>query len=225
MNIDPGLLADSAVQMVNTMVWDIVNYLPNLVYAIVLLLVGYIVSGIIVNFIMRILNYLKFEKILQNYKVEDALGGNEISPILGSAIKLCILLLFIKEAVIALNLPAVAGFITSVILFAPALIGVGLLVIATAIIGEWIKESVLDMHKFYMQKTVAEVLKWGIVAISMVVALETIGFQMAFVREVFSTLLQGLVYGFAIAVGLAFGLGGQKDAQDMIKKARKAIKI
>ena len=225
MDIDPNMIMSEFSQILNLMIQDAVRYIPNMIWAVILLIVGYILSKVVASVVSKLFGYLKVEDVLRKYKVEDALGGNEVTSFLVAATKLYVLLLFIKEAVIALNLPSVAGFITSAITFAPAFIGVGLLIVATAIIGEWVRESILSMHKFYMQKTIAEILKWGIVFVSVVVSLETVGFEMGFAKEVFNKLLEGLVYGFALAVGLAFGLGGQKDAQDIIKKTRKALKV
>jgi hypothetical protein len=98
-----------------------------------------------------------------------------------------------------------------------------LLVISAAIIGEWIREAILELKKFYLQYTIAQGIKWAIVLMAIVVGLETVGFKMEFVRQVITLILQGIVYGIAIAFGLAFGLGGQKDAADIIRRARKRL--
>ena len=223
--IDPGPLAGSVVEALNIVIWDVIRFAPNVIMSVALLVLGYFLSEIVGRIISGILDYLKVEEVLQKYRVEDALGGNELSPLLSTAAKWYVMLLFLTAAIESLNLSSINWLITSALMFAPVLIGVGLLIIVAAIIGEWIREAILDLHKFYMQKTLAEISKWIVVILSVVVALETIGFQMAFVREIFNTLLQGAVYGVAIAFGLAFGLGGQKDAQDVIRKTRKRFKV
>ncbi|MFA5108730.1 MAG: hypothetical protein WC492_04335 [Candidatus Micrarchaeia archaeon] len=225
MSFDPVVIAGNFTSAFNAVATETVLFVPNVIEAIILLVLGYFVSEIIGKIVSNVLEYLKVEKILQKYRVEDALGGNEISPLFAIAAKWYVMLLFLTAAFDVLQLSSINWFIDSILLYAPVLLGVGLLVLVSALIGEWVREAVLDLHKFYMQKTLAELLKWFIVCLSVVVGLETMGFQMVFVREVFTTILQGLVYGVAIAFGLAFGLGGQKDAQDLIRKSRKALKF
>jgi hypothetical protein len=199
--------------------------LNNLAPAIFFLIFGYFLSAFIGRFVAGLLDLLRVEEILQKYKVEDAIGGTQISPLLASAAKWYVMLLFLTFAIQTLQLSSMNIVIEKFLVFAPVVIGVGLLVIVASIIGEWVREAVLELHRFWMQKTIAEVLKWCVVILAVVVSLETIGFQMGFVREVFNTLLQGIVYGIAIAFGLAFGLGGQKDAQQMIKRTRKKLRL
>lgn len=206
---------------VNSIDYIIYNFAP----AIFWLVVGYFLSAFVGRFIAGLLDILRVEEILQKYKVEDAIGGTQISPLLASAAKWYVMLLFLTFAIQSLELSSMNIVIEKFLVFAPVVIGVGLLVIVAAIIGEWVREAVLELHRFWMQKTIAEILKWCVVILAVVVSLETIGFQMGFVREVFNTILQGFVWGIAIAFGLAFGLGGQKDAQLMIKKTRKKLKL
>jgi len=225
MAIELGSMSDNIVQILNLVFWDAVRFAPNVLIAIILILIGFFVSGLVGKVISKILEYLKVEKIMKKYKVEGALGGSEICPILATAAKWYVMLLFLTAAVEYLNISSISWIAVSALMFAPVLIGVGLLVIVAAIIGEWVREAILGMHKFYLQRTIAEVLKWFIVLMAVMVSLETIGFHMSFVRDAFNILLQGAVYGIAIAFGLAFGLGGQKEAQDIIKHVRKLVKI
>jgi hypothetical protein len=196
----------------------------NVIRAIILLLAGMFIADLVDKVVQKFFDMLKVEQAFKKYKVEDALGGNQVTPLLSTAAKWYVMLMFLMSAVEVLGLSSVTIIIGSMLMYAPVLIGVGLLILASAIIGEWVREATLDLHKFYMQKTVAEALKIIIVVMSVVVGLETIGFRMDFVREVFTTILQGIMYGFALAVGIAFGLGGQKDATEVIKKARKSFK-
>ncbi len=209
---------DNAVQ--NTIV-----FLPNLVYAIVLLLIGFFLSGLVAKAVKRALEHLELESTFKKYKVEDALGGNQISPILVSILRWWLMLFFLQAAIEALKLTALTGFITSVLLYVPKLFGVALLIIASAVVAEWLREAILSLHKFYMQKTLSVVSKWAIILMAFMVGMETAGFQMTFVYLVFGYLLSGVTWAFAIAVGLAFGLGGQKDATDIIKRARKKFDV
>ena len=214
-------LSNAATVGANEAVQKMVTFIPNLFYAVILLLVGFFISALIRKILLRLFEHLEVESTFKKYKVEDALGGTQISPILASMMRWWVMLFFLGAAVEALKLAAMTDFITSVLLYVPRLFGVVLLLISAALVAEWIRESVLGLHKFYMQRTVSTVSKWAIILMALMVGMETAGFQMTFVYLVFGYLLQGVMYGAALAFGLAFGLGGQKDATDIIKKTRR----
>lgn len=205
----------------NQAVQSTVAFIPHLIYAVILLLVGFFISALIGRIVARIFEHLQIERAFKKYKVEDALGGNQITPILTSMLRWWVMLFFFQAAVEALKLMTLTAFITSALLYVPVIFGVVLFLIATAVVGEWVREAILDLHKFYLQRTVAPVAKWAIILVGLVVGLETAGFKMEFVRQIFNELLKGVMFGIAGAFALAFGLGGQKDATDMIKKVRK----
>jgi len=197
----------------------------NLVIALVWLVAGYYISDIISRVLTKAFEGAKVEDVFKKFKVEDALGGNQVTPIFITLVRWYVVLLFLQGAVAALQMMTLTNFLNEVLMFAPKVIGVALFVIVAAIVGEWVREAVLSMKRFYMQATLAQVSRLFIVLSAIMVGLDTLGFQMTFVYMVFGYLLQGIVYGIALAFGLAFGLGGQKDATDMIKKARKRFDI
>lgn len=210
---------------ISNVVGQMILFFPNLIWALVYLLLGYFIADIIGKVLTRVLEQFKVEAVFKKFKVEDALGGTQVTPIFVSLARWYVVLLFLQAAVSALQMDTLTNFINEVLMVAPKLVGVGLFIIAAAIVGEWVREAVLSLKRFYMQNTLSQVLRISILFIAVVVGLETVGFQMAFVREVFTLLLQGIVYGIAIAFGLAFGLGGQKDASDIIRKTRKRLDI
>lgn len=204
---------------------NVVQFIPNLVVAILILLIGFFVTGIVRHVILGLLDFFKVEAVLKKYKVEDAMGGSNVSSLVASLIRWWVMLWFLQAAITVLNLPTMTWIINEALYYVPALIGSALLVIAAAVAGEWVREAINGMHKFYMQQTLSQMCKWFVVGIALVTGLKTIGFRVEIIEGAILTLLQGIVYGVAIAFGLAFGLGGQKDASDIIRKARKKFGV
>jgi len=54
-----------------------------------------------------------------------------------------------------------------------------------------------------------------------VIALEQIGINVSILSNMFLILLGGLALGAAIAIGLSFGLGMQKDSGKALEKMKK----
>jgi hypothetical protein len=216
-------LPDAVILGANMAAVQIIAFIPNLVLAIIALLAGYFIGSIVGSAVQKVFDSLKVEAAFKKYKVEDALGGNQITPLLATIARWYVVLIFIQIAISTLQLAPLTNLINETLLYVPVVFGVMLLVISAAIIGEWIREAILELKKFYLQYTIAQGIKWAIVLMAIVVGLETVGFKMEFVRQIITLILQGIVYGIAIAFGLAFGLGGQKDAADIIRRARKRL--
>jgi small-conductance mechanosensitive channel len=65
----------------------------------------------------------------------------------------------------------------------------------------------------------AEVVRWAIWVFAILVALNQLGVA----RELIQTLFTGFVAMVSIAGGLAFGLGGQNHARDLIENIKESI--
>jgi hypothetical protein len=57
----------------------------------------------------------------------------------------------------------------------------------------------------------------------LIVGLSTIGFNTQILKDTFLTILQAFAYGVALAIGIAFGLGGQQEAKGLLEDVRKKI--
>ncbi len=218
-------LTDAVAMGANGAVQKIMVFVPNLIISVILLVIGYFLAIFVQHILQKLMDKLQIENAFKKYHVEDALGGNQVTPLLATLARWYVLLFFVQMAVSALELASLTILINQALYYVPVVFGVLLLVISAAIVGEWVSEAVLKLKKFYLQYTLATAAKWVLIIMAVVVGLETVGFRMEFVREVLTLLLQGIVYGVAIAFGLAFGLGGQKDAGDLIKKARKGLNL
>ncbi|MFN3909709.1 MAG: mechanosensitive ion channel family protein [Candidatus Anstonellaceae archaeon] len=223
--IDFQKLSEWVAYSINTMVYDIIKYVPNIFLSLIVLLFGYFVATILANILKRILDYLNVEEIFKKYKVEDALGGKQLTPIFIKLFRWYLMLFFFVAAVEILQFPQLQLFLNLLLTYIPLLFGSALLIILAAIVGEWIKESVLELHKFFGQKQIAEILRWFLVLVAITVSLETMGFKTSIINQLIISIVQGIVFGISLAFALAFGLGGQKDAAEIIKKVRKKLEV
>ena len=94
------------------------------------------------------------------------------------------------------------------------------------LLGELAKEKIVALEpKSRLTNYVAKITKLAIVLLGLIVGLSTMGFDVSIVTLTFITLVQGLIYGIALALGIAFGLGGQETAKDLLKKGREKFNI
>lgn len=215
-------LADSVVAIATSFV----NLLPGIIAAVVVFVLGYIIAVILSKILAKLLELVRLEKFLATHKLEDALGRVRLSNVLVQLTKLFVMLIFLQQAVSFIGLGEITRFLTEVLTFVPVLIGCALLIVVAALLGEFVKAKVYEFGvRSKMVKTAGKLSKALIIFWAVTIALETMRFDMTIITQSFITILQGAVYGIALAVGIAFGLGGQGEAKETLKKVRKKLGI
>lgn len=205
---------------------DAVAFLPKLLLAILLFVAGWVIASVFSWIVEKVLHYLGVEKFLKMHKLEDSLGRVKLTKLLVKLTKYYVMLVFLQAAVAMLDLGTITSFINSILIYTPVFTGALLIVVAAAVLGELLKEKIIEIEdKSRTLRWLGEAMKAIVIFLGIVVGLSTMGFNTTIVTNSFIAILQGLVYGIALAFGLAFGLGGQNDAKDIIQKVRKKTNI
>ncbi len=227
---DINSTTDVLVTTLSTAVENIANSfadaIPGLLFGIIIFVIGWIIAIVISRIVAGLLKAAKLEEFLKEHRVEDALGTVKISNVLVKILKYYIILIFLQAAVSFVSLGTISDFLTGLLLFVPLLMGAVLVSLVAVILGEYVKEILLDLGtKSPLVRLAARGTKLVIIYVGVVMALATVGFHTELISDIFTIVLQGAVYGIALAIGLAFGLGGQGDAQNMIGTWRKHLKV
>ena len=75
-------LQDVVVSAGTTLLNDIIGFVPGLIAAILVFLLGWVIAVLVSRFFGRILKAIKFEQFLKEQKVHEALGTVVISNVL-----------------------------------------------------------------------------------------------------------------------------------------------
>jgi uncharacterized membrane protein len=221
---NPQPFLDAVSLGVNQTVFNFVNMLPNLLAAVILVIVGWFVGGLFAKIVNKLFEWVKLEEFLKAHRVEDALGGVKVSKVLTQLVKYYVILIFLQAAVQLISLGALTVFLGSLIAFAPLVIAAAVIMLVAALAGELVKEKVLEVYdkESYMQM-LASGSKYLILFFGLMMALDTIGFRTSLLENAFLAVLQSIGIAFALAVGLAFGLGGQDLAKEEMKDWKKKL--
>ena len=205
---------------------ELIQFLPNIFVAIVILLVGWLVSVIFAKITGGLLRRIRLEEIMKKYRIEDALGSVKISTVIEKIVKYYVIIIFLQAAVEVLGIVSINEFLRGVLFFAPVAIGAFGIFALSAVVGEFIKERIIEFQpKSKMVLLSGRGAKALIVFLGIMVGLQTIGFNTAIVNQAFISILQSFGFAVALAFGLAFGFGGQDDAKDLIRKLRKKVGV
>ena len=211
-----------------TSIWDrFVNFLPNLIGAIIILVVGWIVGMIVAMVIDRLFRIIGLQTLFEKAKVEDILKKGNIekdtTTLLASAGKWIIYLVALIAAANTLMLPNVAAFLDRILAYVPAVAAAGTILLIGLVLAHFLSNVVkgtMAAADFSSSEAVAAIIRYSIIIFTFLAVLSELGVA----ENLIGTFFIGLVAFLAIAGGLAFGLGGQGVAKEILDKIHKALK-
>jgi|GEM_PF-1036042 hypothetical protein len=223
---NPQGFLDAIVMGLNNTLMDITTLIPNLIAAVILVVIGWAVGSLFAILLKRVLDAIKLEQFLQAHKVEDSLGNVKVSKVIVQIVKYYIILIFLTAAVGMVSFGPLTTFLLEVVMYAPKIIAAVIVLVTAAILGELVREKFMEVHeKEDYMKLLGAAAKYFMLFIGLVISLDTLGLPTDIIKETFKTMLQALGFAFALAVGLAFGFGGQESAKDWLKEWRKRLHI
>ena len=207
--------------------WESFAYaVPNIVVAVVLLIVGWVVAIFVGRMVSHVIKTLKVDDALKQAGVEDLAhrGGVTLNAghFFGSLVKWFILIAFLVATLNFLGLDKVNDFILEDLLFyIPQIIVATLVIFLAALVADVLQRVVVASSKvaaIASAEALGGVVKWSIWVFAIFVALD----HLRIIPETFiQTILQGFVIALSLAIGLSFGLGGQKMASEYLEKIKK----
>lgn len=202
----------------------ILNYLPNLLGAIVILIIGVLIANLLKWIIVRILEAARVQSAFDELQFAQTLKrvnlSTNIPNIVGEFIKWVTIILFLLPAASVLGLPQVSNVLDQIINYLPnvgsAIIIVFLGGLFAEFIGNIVRATAAGLGS-HASTSLAVISRYIIYIFAALAALAQLGIA----PQVINILLTGLVAAGAIASGLSFGLGGKDAAADLIAKIRR----
>ena len=208
-------------------VWlQVADFLPKLVAAIVIFVVGLIVAIAIGKLIRLIVKNLQIDTLLEKIGVTAFFQKGEIqfsfSALMGWLVKWFLIVVFLIAAAESLGLSQITEFLNAVVAYFPNVIVAVVILMIGIVLGSFVQNwfrKFLEANKVKTAHFLAGIAKWVIVIFSVLAALS----QLKIATSLINTLFTGFVAMVTIAGGLAFGLGGKDWATKLIGQIRKDI--
>ncbi len=199
------------------------NFVPNLIGALVVLIVGLIVAAGLGTLIEKIFEAIKLDAFLARLGLAPYFerAGLRLrgARFLGQLVYWFIVIAFLLAASDSLGLYALSEFLKSVLVYLPNVIAAVLIMLASVVLGNFLKKvvtaSVLsaELHAAHFLGTLTW---WSVVVFGLLTALV----QLNIASSIINTLITGFIAMLALAGGLAFGLGGKEYASYLLGKLR-----
>ncbi len=205
----------------------VLNFAPNIVIAILIILIGWLVGMLVGRLIEQVVSGIKLDSALSKAGVDDVLRKGEINlnsgAFIGGLVKWFVIVAFLVAAFEVLGLSSITVFLQDIVLeYIPRVIVAALVLLFAGVLGDVTARLVKSSAKaagVTHTNFLASISKWAIWVFAILVALQQLGIAVQFI----STLFMGAVGAFALALGLAFGLGGKDVAGKVTAELYKEI--
>jgi len=208
--------------------WEgFIGFVPSLLGAIVVFVIGWIIAMALGRVAMRILQAIQIDKIFDSLGIMKAVHKAglewEFSGFVGWLVKWFLLIAFSLAAADILGLSEVAAFLGDILSYVPNILVSALILLIAALLSDFLEKIIKASMKaadFASPKVVGVMVRWSV----WIFALMAVFDQLGIAANLINTLFMGFVAFLAVAGGLAFGLGGQGVAREMLEKLSKEIK-
>ena len=201
----------------NGVISDLVSAIPDIIGALLILIIGWIIAGIVGRIVTALLARAGADKLMATHG--SAVYGNaaqqlSVSKLAGAVAKWLVFFIFLIAAANFLGWPQVSDLLNRVILFIPNLVVAALILILAPIGGRIVRRLVeggsasAGLTTGSLLGRVAEI---AVIAFGIVIAVNQVGIA----SDLVNILFIGVVLSVAIAFGLAFGLGGRNVAEQI----------
>lgn len=216
--LDLDGISQPAVAMLN----DIMAMIPQIIVAIVLVLVGIYVAKFVKDFVVNLLNGFGINNLASKIGLNKTNSSNfDLASIIGTVVQVLIVLLFVMEALQLVNLDFMVSLGSAVFAYLPMVVaalvilavGFWLANLAEKLVGSLMKDASGSPHFLRL------VAKYAILGFAFFMALSQLGIAPGIIQSAFILILGGV----ALAFGLAFGLGGREHASRYLDRMEKSI--
>ena len=205
---------------------NVAGFLPRLIAAIVVFLVGWLIAVLLGKLAWHIIRLIKLDSALDKVgfkKVWERSGYKLNSPyFFYELVKWFFIVVFLMAATNILGLVQVTEFLRSVVYYLPNVFIAAFVIIIGVLVARFLEGVVRGSVKaaqLVSANLIGLFVKWAVVIFSILVALN----QLQVAQQIIGIVITGLVAAGAIALGLAFGLGGRQHADEFISKMRKHV--
>ncbi|MBA2534444.1 MAG: mechanosensitive ion channel [Rubrobacter sp.] len=188
--------------------------LPALIGALIILIIGFIIAKVLQGVTTRLLQSMGFERWMESGGIKQFFERSQTSQtplsILGKLVFWLVFFIAITMAVDTLGISAISDVLAQFIAYIPQIIAAILILVLAALLANFVAGIVRGATGSELAGSIAQ---YGIIVFAAFAALTQLGIAEELIAPTFLILLGGV----ALAAALAFGLGGQGVARQVVE--------
>ena len=186
---------------------QLADVIPAMLGALIILFAGYLLAKLIEQGVERLMHRIGLNEALERGGVMDAVerGGAHFNPtkVIGKTLFWIVMFAVIVVAATALGLESLAGVFTELVGYLPSLMSAIVIMIVGIVLGRFTGGLIMaSAGAVQGAPTLARVGRYGVVVLSVFMALQELGIGTEIVTTAFAILFGAVAFGLAIAFGL-----------------------
>jgi len=210
-------------------VWQgFIDFIPRLIGALVLFIIGWIISVAIGKLVAEVLRRIKFNRIFEKGGWKTALEKAEIkvdaSGFIGAIFKWVLMIVFLAAAIEILGFVQLTGFLTDVLNYLPNVVVAAFIFVIAVIIADILEKVVraaVEGVKVGYGQLVGVIVKWSIWIFAILAILSQLRIEAA---NWIIDLVKIAFIGIVAMIAIAFGLGGKEVASEILQNFKNKLK-
>lgn len=209
---------------------SLIGFVAKLLLAVVVFVVGYLISVGIGRVITEILKSVKFNKIFDKEGWHKALQRANVdvdpSEFIGAIVKWVFVILSLLIAVDILNLAQFGMILTEVLNYLPNVVVASLIFVVAVIISDIIEKIVritVERMKVGYGYIASSIIRWAIWIFTIFLILEQLLPNSDLIKTLYMAIVWGIVGTLSVGIALAIGLGGKDTAAQVISDMKRKI--
>jgi hypothetical protein len=214
-----NLIADP----VREMLTRIMAYLPVLLGALLILIVGWIIAKIIRSMVNGVLKVVRFDTLADKAGISEVLKKGDLKitarQVVSGVVYWLVMIMVLVMTANALGLPKASDILANLFAYVPKVIAALLVLVVAMFLASFVSGIVrIAAGNANLPKPdlLAGISRWAIIVFAVTISLAQLGIAPLLVTATFNIILGGVVLGLA----LAFGLGGRDAAAKYIDELK-----
>lgn len=209
---------------------NLVDFVANLLLAIIVFVIGYLISIGIGTIITEVLKSVRFNKLFEKEGWTKALQRANISvnpsEFIGAIVKWVFVIVSLLIAVDILKLAQFGMILSEVLNYLPNVVVAALIFVAAVIISDIVEKIVrvaVERIKVGYGYIASSIVTWAIWIFTIFLILDQLLPKNTLIETLYTAIIYGIVFAVSLGIALAIGLGGKETAAEVISDMRRKI--
>ena len=196
---------------IKNMMDSILNFLPRVIVAVIILIVGLFIAKVLGTLVKNLLTNLNVSRYNHYVNFGENKESRDIPSATGWILTTIIGLFFVVEALHTVNLQVLNTIGEAIIGYLPLVISAAIILVIGFVGGNLLSKLI---KKSTGNGLVAEIVKYLVIVVSVFMTLDQLNFAQSIVNVAFLLILGAVAVAFAIS----FGIGGKSFAEKTLRK-------
>ncbi|MEX1087284.1 MAG: hypothetical protein WEC58_02045, partial [Candidatus Paceibacterota bacterium] len=213
------VIVDQILESLNNVWLTFLDYLPEVLSALFVFILGLIIASFLGSLTQKLLSLAKIDELSERSGLTDMMRRSQLnftfSWLIGKVVKWFFIIVFLLAAADILGWEEVTSFLREILFYIPNVI-VAIIILAVGMIAGNFLGRLISSGATATRLPVKNTALLGTIAKVAVITFATLAalLQLGIAESLIEILFAGLV----LAVALAFGLGGQSKASEILER-------